>query len=227
MIVRQLFQGVSLIACIILLGCSADSDDDMYHNFEDLSDHEKEGTDYDINHQSANSAVLIIAIHGGSIESGTSELAQSISKDTFNYYNFAGIKETNNYDLHISSLKFDEPEAVEMVERSNYTVSIHGYESEDKNTYVGGLDTVLASHITNELQKNGFGVSEPPKKFAGKEKDNITNRNKQSKGVQLEISAAQRKAFFEGDDFTSDNRENKTDEFYDFVKAVQKGIKHQ
>src|SRR5699024_11904240 len=114
-----------------------------------------------------------------------------------------------------SSLEFDEPEAVKKVEESKYTVSIHGYEREDKNTYVGGRDTALASNSKNELQKNGFGVTESPKKFPGKEKENITNRNNHSKEVQIEISADQRKALFEGGDFTAANRENKTDEFYE------------
>ena len=226
MAIKLLSRGVIIIFCMTLLGCSTD-DENLYQDFEDLSLHEKEGIDYDINHQSAHSAVLIMAIHGGSIEPGTSELVQTVSKGSFNYYDFAGMKQTDNYDLHISSLEFDEPEAVKMVEGSKYTVSIHGYESEDKNTYVGGRDTALASNIKNELQKNGFGVTESPKKFAGKEKENITNRNNRSKGVQIEISAAQRKAFFEGGDFTSANRENKTDEFYDYAKAVQKGIKHK
>src|SRR5699024_3859067 len=112
---------------------------------------------------------------GGSIEPGTSEVDQTGSKGSFNYYDFAGMKQTDNYDLHISSLEFDEPEAVKMVEESKYTVSIHGYESEDKNTYVRGRDTVLASTIKNEVQKNGFDVTESTKKFAGKEKENVTN----------------------------------------------------
>src|SRR5699024_11693534 len=122
-------------------------------------------------------------------------------------------------------LEFEEAKDVKMDERNKYTVLNHGYDSEDKNNYVGGRDTALASNIKNELQKNGFGVTESPKKFDGKEKENITNRNNRSKGVQIEISAAQTKAFFEGGDFTSANRENKKDEFYDYANAVQKGIK--
>lgn len=67
-------------------------------------------------------------------------------------------------------------------------------------------------------------MSAPPNQFKGKEKENIVNRNKRNKGVQLEISAAQRKAFFEDADFTSNNRENTTDEFDDYVKAVQNAM---
>src|SRR5699024_12096366 len=44
----------------VVLGCSTD-DENLYQDFEDLSLHEKEGIDYDINHQSAHSAVLIMA----------------------------------------------------------------------------------------------------------------------------------------------------------------------
>src|SRR5699024_1736779 len=126
MTTRQFIQGIILITCIVFMG-SCTNNNNKYHNFEDLSQHEKEGTDYDINYQSVKSDILIIAIHGGSIESGTSELAQEISKDKFDYYQFAGIKQADNYDLHISSEAFDEPKAVEMVNDSKHTISLHGY----------------------------------------------------------------------------------------------------
>jgi len=109
-----------------------------------------------------------------------------------------------------------------MTKDSTHILSIHGYESEDKNTYVGCLDTTLTSYVEQELKEKGFSVSAPPNQFKGKE--NIVNCNKRNKGIQLEISAAQRKTFFEDADFTSSNRENTTAEFDDYVKAVQNAL---
>lgn len=109
-----------------------------------------------------------------------------------------------------------------MTKDSTHILSIHGYESEDKNTYVGCLDTTLTSYVEKELKEKGFSVSAPSNQFKGKE--NIVNCNKRNKGIQLEISAAQRKTFFEDADFTSSNRENTTAEFDDYVKAVQNAL---
>lgn len=223
MTVRQMLQSAVYILPMILLGCSADNPD-VYNDFDDLSHHEKEKDSYEIKRQVNNQDVLVMAIHGGSIESGTGELAQAIANKRYSFYRFEGVKQADNYNLHISSLEFNEPDALNMTKDSTHTLSIHGYESEDKNTYVGGLDTTLASYVEKELKEKGFAVSAPPNQFKGKEKENIVNRNKRNKGVQLEISAAQRKAFFEDADFTSNNRENTTDEFDDYVKAVQNAM---
>src|SRR5699024_7736478 len=125
MAIKLLSRGVIIIFCMTLLGCYTD-DENLYQDFEDLSLHDIEGINYNIIHQSSYSTVIHMSIYVGSIEHGISELVQTVSKGSFNYYDFAGMKQTDNYDLHISSLEFDEPEAVKMVEESKYTVSIHG-----------------------------------------------------------------------------------------------------
>ncbi len=45
-------------------------------------------------------------------------------------------------------------------------------------------------------------------------------------GVQLEISTAQRKAFFENNDWSKSNRMNLTTAFYEYVDAINYAIEN-
>lgn len=223
--------GVFILAVIILLiminsSPQSKANDDKYNNFEQLSQHEEEDEDYQISFEERDSDVLMIAIHGGGIEAGTTELAQYIANENgFSYYSFEGIKAKGNAELHITSTAFDEPQALKLTENSEMTVSFHGYDNkEEKHTYIGGRDENLLEEIEKELKDAGFSVSEAPKHMDGKEADNIANRNANEKGVQLEISTAQRQAFFEANDLQASNRDNKSEEFFDYVAAIQKAL---
>ena len=55
------------------------------------------------------SDVAVVAIHGGKIEPGTSELARAVARDDHPFYLFEGLKPQGNRDLHISSGRFDDP----------------------------------------------------------------------------------------------------------------------
>lgn len=219
---------IIIIAILITNGINKDDtyENDKYNNFKELSENESQDEDYSISLEKGNPDIVLIAIHGGGIEPGTTELAEQLAlADEYSYYSFQGIKATNNTDLHITSTNFDEQEALDLVSGSLYTVSFHGYGEEDeKHTYIGGLDETLSQSIEEELKNASFSVSDAPKEINGKEKENIVNQNKRKKGVQLEISTAQRKAFFENNDFSSENRENKTEEFYNYIEAIQKAL---
>lgn len=201
---------------------------DKYESFELLSQNEKQDDDYKISFKKATSDVLLMAIHGGSIEPGTTELVDQIAlEDNAAYYSFQGIKKRNNSDLHITSSHFNEPKALDLVSDSLYTLSFHGYGNDkEKHTYIGGLDEPLAERVRIELEKAGFSVSSASEDIEGEDKKNIVNKNKRKKGVQLEISTAQRKAFFTNDDFSSANRQNRTEEFHAYTKAIQKALRH-
>ena len=231
------YKSITLVALIVIIfilmllvnkfDATESKGNDKYESFEQLSQHEKQEVDYKISFKKATSDILLMAIHGGSIESGTTELVDQIAlEDNDSYYSFQGIKKKNNADLHITSSHFNEPKALDLVSDSLYTLSFHGYGDEkDKHTYIGGLDEQLAETVRMELKEAGFSVSDAPEDIEGKEKHNIVNRNKRKKGVQLEISTAQRKAFFTNDDFSSANRKNKTKEFYTYTKAIQKALR--
>lgn len=199
---------------------------DKYENFKELSQNERQDEDYRINIEKGSPDVVLLAIHGGGIEPGTTELAEQLaSAGEYSFYSFQGIKATNNTDLHITSTNFDEPEALDLVSNSFYAVSFHGYgDKEEEHTYIGGLDETLSQSIEKELKNAGFSVSEAPENINGKEKENIVNKSKQQKGVQLEISTAQRKAFFENGDLSAANRKNRTEAFYNYIEAIQKAL---
>lgn len=169
---------------------------DKYRNFNHLKASEKLNSDYRINTVTTDSKVLVMAIHGGQIEGGTCQLAKAVAKKgDFNLYSFEGIKSKNNWDLHVSSTRFNEPRALKMVGKSSKTLSLHGCVGKNKITYMGGLDSVLGKKIEKNLKAAGFIVRKAPSHLNGKIIHNITNENKINKGVQLEITKGLRGSF--------------------------------
>lgn len=188
-----------LVCCLTILmfsQASAAAYSDVYNSFRELSFNEVIYDDYKIETNVTDSNVIIIAIHGGKIEYGTTELAYSLSSyNDYNYYSYLGLKSEGNSKLHIASDKFDEPTALEMVSQSKTSLSIHGCSGSEEFTYVGGLDSDLGNKIKESLTKYGFTVSEAPKNLAGKSTKNIVNKNMNGRGVQLEISKGLRTQF--------------------------------
>ncbi len=165
-------------------------------DLKSLLDSQKD-IDFEIEVKETGSNVTVLAIHGGKIEKGTTELAYALaSHNNYNYYSFLGLKSTDNFSLHVSSDKFAETYALEMVSKSKVTLSIHGCEGTEEFTYIGGRDTELANRIKESLTKYGFTVKkDTPKDLAGISTDNIVNRNIDERGVQLEISEGLRTKF--------------------------------
>ncbi len=156
--------------------------------------------DYEIRTGVTDSKVAVIAIHGGKIEQGTSELAYALSaRNHYNYYTYLGVKNKDNASLHIPSAQFEEPAALAMVAQSETTLSIHGCSGAGEFTYIGGLDTSLAGKVKDALTEYGFTVLDAPKHLAGLSPDNIVNRNQNGGGVQLEISKGLRAQFLDAD----------------------------
>ena len=96
---------------------------DTYRNFDDLRKHEGRffQNSYKIVAKDRKSKITCIAIHGGNIEPGTSELAEELARNEFNLYKFEGLKEKNNSVLHITSSNFDEPKADKLVKNAQKT----------------------------------------------------------------------------------------------------------
>lgn len=169
---------------------------DIYQNFKELSSNTVENVDYEIQATVTDSDVIVIAIHGGKIEKGTTELAYALSShNNYNYYSYIGLKRKGNSTLHITSVKFDEPTVLEMVSKSKTTLSIHGCSGSEEFTYIGGLNTELGNKIKESLAKYDFTVLDTPKNLAGISQKNIVNKNMNSKGVQIEISKGLRTQF--------------------------------
>lgn len=161
---------------------------DTYGSFDDLMQNEARDTDYIISISDAGSPVTIIAPHGGKIEPRTAYIARSIARDKFNYYCFEGIKTHNNRRLHITSHKFDEPAALELVARSAIVVAVHACTDRDSRVYLGGLDQILMACLAEALKAQRILVAEEDYRYGGRNPANICNRGSSGKGVQLEIS---------------------------------------
>lgn len=160
---------------------------DKYPDFNTLAANEILDQDYRVRVQDLGSGITVMAPHGGRIEPKTSRIAGLIAGDRFNLYCFEGIKETGNRDLHITSHRFDEPLALDLISRSHIIVTIHACKDKDKIVYVGGLLSDLASWVEKELNRAGIAVAKKDR-FPGTHPDNICNRGRERKGVQLEIS---------------------------------------
>src|SRR5680860_1850854 len=82
---------------------------DFYANFQELQLHEQVGRDYRINVSRHWQQGLIIAPHGGKIESYTSQITQWIAAEDFAWYSFEGLNDRDNRRLRITRQDFDEP----------------------------------------------------------------------------------------------------------------------
>jgi phage replication-related protein YjqB (UPF0714/DUF867 family)/phage baseplate assembly protein W len=198
---------------------------DAYPNFAALAAANVRGVDYEIASRPTTGPgqLIHIAIHGGAIESPTTQLAQYCAQAGAAFYTFSGVRAANNSELHITATHFDEPGALALVAASAYTVSWHGTAGASPVTYVGGADTYSAALVIAELEAAGFPCAVPPTDIAGVEPLNTANRNARRAGVQLEISLAQRQAFFLGGSLTSANvtqAARRTQTFYAYARAV-------
>jgi phage replication-related protein YjqB (UPF0714/DUF867 family) len=140
--------------------------------------------------------VAVIAPHGGKIESWTSDIATSIAGEDYCLYCFEGIKQRNNWDLHITSTLFDEPQCLSLLSLCDRVVAVHGCDDDAVIAYMGGLDRILRNSIREHLNAAGFvtDVHRHRPDLQGRHKHNICNRGRLGMGVQLELSCGLRSA---------------------------------
>ena len=187
-----------------------------YLSFEELASREVEGQDYRIRIELRDPRVLIMAPHGGKIEPMTAEVAESIAGMDYSFYSFDGLKADGNSALHIESHFFDEPRALEAVQKADVVITIHGQiDQKEEFVMVGGLNDILRSKIIQELERAGFQNRAPTEGLMGTDPMNICNRGKLKQGVQLEISRKVR-----------DLLRTDENELQKFAGAVRNAIQH-
>lgn len=139
--------------------------------------------------------ILVMAIHAGSIESGTGELAQAISKYApVNLYLFSGLfapdynqEVLQSGYMHLTSHKFDDPQIIKLAQQSKLCLSLHGYPSNDHDICIGGgADSKLKQLFKDRLTSYKTCIDCCPP-YLGKNPKNVVNRCQQ-KGIQLELS---------------------------------------
>ncbi|HZK54823.1 MAG TPA: poly-gamma-glutamate hydrolase family protein [Desulfosporosinus sp.] len=171
---------------------------DFYKNFRELQLHEQEGMDYRINVSHHWHEVLIIAPHGGKIESYTSQITKWIAAEDFAWYSFEGLQYLENRKLHITSHNFDEPTLLQALLEAQTVLTIHGLKNSiDEFLMIGGLDTTFGTDLRVALQNQDFIVRDSEKAYGGVRATNICNRGLTGQGVQLELTFALRKKLFE------------------------------
>ena len=171
---------------------------DRYSNFTELDENEKKGEDYVIAYRKGSLDIAVMAIHGGGIEPGTADIADAVAERTYTYYAFKGLKKKGNTILHLSSNTFDEPLGVRAAQEARIVLSIHGCRDEQEIVYVGGRDLELRQRFISSFRVSGFiaVASEVPGQ-RGIGENNICNRCRNGKGVQLEISRGLREKMYE------------------------------
>jgi len=189
--------------------------EDRYSSFKVLYASEKEGTDYRKEVVRRNSKCLIMAPHGGKIERGTSEVASRVAGDDHSLFLFEGLRKRPHRDLHVTSHKYDDEEAIELAREHALVVAFHGRKDrkDPVTVHVGGLDVEIRDAIITELKLSDFEAAVGTGEFAGQHESNICNRSNGSRGVQLEIPKSLR-----------DKLRSKPDEVHKFASAVRKAI---
>ncbi len=178
-----------IVFFLILYGCGgiSKSGNDYYTGFARLKADLVYAKDYSTHVLDRKSEVTVLAIHGGGIEPVTSEIARALAGGKWNLYVFEALCSAGCPKLHLSSQKFDDPEAVRLIEPAFAGVSIHGMAGGGEMVCIGGSNAGLRSEVSKSLSSAGFKTQEPCVKFPGIDAGNIVNRA-QKGGVQLEIS---------------------------------------
>jgi phage replication-related protein YjqB (UPF0714/DUF867 family) len=167
---------------------------DRYSSYYQLSRHEIEGRDYRrVTRKVTQSSVAIIAPHGGGIEPRTSGISRAIAGEEFNLYLFEGIKRKGNKHLHVTSRNFDDPLCLELISGCDKVIAIHGCKAVGEQVLLGGLDGELKQRFALAFIDAGLSVASDGHKFPAVNPDNICNRGRSGRGVQVEISGRLRR----------------------------------
>ena len=193
---------------------------DEYSNFTELEQNEIRDEDYTILYRKVDSKIAIMAPHGGGIEPGTIDIADSIAGCDYTFYAFKGLKKKGNKILHINSSNFDEALGLQTSENALVTISIHGSQDKAERIHIGGKNQELKQRIMYALRTGGYEarINIAPG-LRGIRSENICNRCRSGKGVQLEISRGLREKMFDNLDHRLLRKKRVT--FYEFVNTLK------
>lgn len=167
-----------------------------FDGFTALAKRYTNGKDHRIVQKDRGGKFLILAPHGGGIEPGTSELAKAIAGEDLSLNLFEGVRSSKNEVLHLTSIHFDEPQCVNLIQKFPKAIAIHGCNDQESVIYVGGLDPDLRNKFVEDLSAKGYLIKISSEGLAGVFPTNICNRTQTGRGVQLEFSIGIRREFF-------------------------------
>ena len=174
---------------------------------------------------------VVLAIHGGGIEGGTSEVALAVAgfhpatfaqaTDGLGFHDlwiFEGLLSSCNSNLHVTSTEYDDPIALELVQNARRCISLHGFSDAAANgkSQIGGRDTELKCIVLEELTAAGIPahIATDPQ-LDGSDPFNICNKTKSGAGVQLEMGTTFRASLFAPNCNTRELRKNNTNADFD------------
>ncbi|MEV4743281.1 poly-gamma-glutamate hydrolase family protein [Streptomyces sp. NPDC049555] len=188
----------------------------------------------------------VMALHGGGIEAGTSELCLAVAGyhpatlepmqadgAVHDYWMFEGLRSKDNDELHVTSRNCDDRVALAMAAGSLNVLSLHGCTaaqagapaSRPEAVVIGGRNADFRRHLQQELAAAGFQTVDGTKISAldGDDPQNICNRTLLGKGAQLELTTELRRSLF--GTFTRQGRGQSTnDAFRRFTDACRAAI---
>jgi phage replication-related protein YjqB (UPF0714/DUF867 family) len=185
---------------------------------------------------------IVLALHGGGIEEGTSEIALAVAgyhpatfaqaTDCFGLHDlwiFEGLLAAGNSKLHVTSTNYNDPIALKLVQISKRCLSLHGLRdaAADGKIQIGGRDTELMGIALEELTAAGIpaAISNDDADTNGNNPENICNKTTSGAGVQLEMGESYRESLFVPGCNTRELRKNNTNaDFCKLVTALRKAM---
>ena len=182
---------------------------------------------------------IVMAIHGGGIEKGTSEIALATAgyhpatlipaidgHPLHDFWLFEGLLPSGNGKLHVTASHYDDPIARELVRNARRCISLHGCTDTQANgkIQIGGRDHELRDIVLEELT-----TARIPAEIAtdpmlnGDLPDNIANRTKIRGCAQLEMGTSYRASLF-GADTRAQRKHTTNKKFWRLVRALRKAM---
>jgi len=183
---------------------------------------------------------IVMAIHGGGIEPGTSEIALAVAgyhPDTLvasvndnlglhDFWLFEGLLPSGNGKLHVTASHYDEPIATELVQNARRCISLHGCSDTEANgkIQIGGRDHQLRDIVLEELKIAGIPAEITTNQMLrGESLDNIANKTKILGCAQLEMGTSYRSSLF-GTNTQPQRKKTTNTKFWLLVGALRKAM---
>jgi phage replication-related protein YjqB (UPF0714/DUF867 family) len=187
----------------------------------------------------AETQAIIMAVHGGGIEKGTSEIALATAgyhpatlipavdgHALRDFWLFEGLLPSGNGRLHVTASHYDDPIATELVRNARRCISLHGCTDAQANEkiQIGGrdhelrdivLEALAAARIPAEITTNPVLDGDVP--------DNIANKTKIRGCVQLEMGTSYRASLF-GTDTRVQRKHTANRKFWRLVRALRQAM---
>jgi phage replication-related protein YjqB (UPF0714/DUF867 family) len=182
---------------------------------------------------------IVMAVHGGGIEKGTSEIALAAAgyhpatlipavdgHALHDFWLFEGLLPSDNGRLHVTASHYDEPIAMELAQNARRCISLHGCSDAQANgkIQIGGRDHELREIVLEELTTARIPaeITTNPT-LDGDLPDNIANKTKIRGCTQLEMGTTYRASLF-GTDTRVQRKHTTNRKFWRLVRALRKAM---